>query len=177
LLTIFFRNMGGVLELPNVFLRNELITLGPEALFHSETIKMILLGQAGETSPGDYNTPEMTALVRNLPEAIRLGMTKVERIWKHVFPDRKMRLNTVCDAEREAMGDAEQKAAKNLNVDPLAVALGARKLWGRGLTEERDRRISDQKTGQMAARSLQAIRGHVSRQLLKELRPLLETIR
>jgi hypothetical protein len=54
-----------------------------------------------------------------------------------------------------------------LGVEPLAVAKAARKLWDRSLTEERDRRLERRDA---TPRSVQALRGHVTRALIAELR-------
>jgi hypothetical protein len=75
---------------------------------------------------------------------------------------------------RESAGDAEQKAANVLDVSPHAVALAARSRWGRSLTEERDRRVSA--ASESTPRTLQALRGHATRALLDELRPVLKDI-
>jgi hypothetical protein len=92
-----------------------------------------------------------------------------------------------------AAEDAILKAAPrpSLNVPPIALALAAWKTWGRGLTEEREARLQPQieaaltatlegqadtpeltdKLDKLAAKA-QAWRGHLSRQLLKEITPL-----
>lgn len=70
---------------------------------------------------------------------------------------------------RDAAGDAEQRAARTFDVTPLAVSAAAHRRWGHGLTAERDARVADRTGGQTSARSLQAVRGHVTRELLTEL--------
>lgn len=78
----------------------------------------------------------------------------------------------------EALGAAETKAAAALGVDPLEVAKAARKRWGHSLTMERETRVPDRLPGSGAAhkgaRTLQALRGHATRALLEELRPMLK---
>jgi len=80
----------------------------------------------------------------------------------------------------EAAGDAEQKAALALRVSPDEVVEAAHRLWGCSLTARRDRLVA-MRTDPMLTRDpeearspewprrLQAIRGHVTRDLLKEL--------
>jgi transcriptional regulator with XRE-family HTH domain len=80
----------------------------------------------------------------------------------------------ILDAISASKGDAERKAADKLSVDPLVLAVGAAKLWGRSLTEERDRRISYQTNDDVSPRTKQALRGHTTRQLLTELRQHLD---
>jgi hypothetical protein len=68
-------------------------------------------------------------------------------------------------------GDAESKAARVLRVSPVAVALAAKSLWDRSLTEERDARVAE-RIGETRppARQMQALRASETRRLLGELR-------
>lgn len=66
--------------------------------------------------------------------------------------------------------EAERKAARALKVSTSHVAAYALRLWGRSLTEERDARLVD--TDYVAA-SEQAVKGHITRQLLTEMRELI----
>lgn len=75
-------------------------------------------------------------------------------------------------ATEAARGEAEMKAARRLDVDPVELALAALKLWGRSLTEERDARVAEATEPGATPRTLQALRGHLTRQLLKELEPI-----
>jgi hypothetical protein len=93
-----------------------------------------------------------------------------ERIRRAVWPDAGD--PELWAASEEATGEAEQKAARRLGVPALAVALEARRRWGRSLSAERDQRVGAQAPGRTDLRGLQALRGHVSRLLLAELRDL-----
>jgi transcriptional regulator with XRE-family HTH domain len=73
-------------------------------------------------------------------------------------------------AHLDKLGDAEQKAARRLRTFSLAVATTARKRWERSFTEERDRRVTEQAPADATPATLQALRGHVTRALLEELR-------
>ena len=68
-----------------------------------------------------------------------------------------------------ATGEAEQKAARSLGIPIEDVNLRAVHLWGRSLTQERDRRLANRSTETMSRRSTQAARGHITRELLREL--------
>jgi hypothetical protein len=64
-----------------------------------------------------------------------------------------------------------------VKVSPLEVSRCAFEIWGRGLTDERDERVSTVSVGTGSGkaaftnlRSLQALRGHVTRDLVAELR-------
>ena len=66
---------------------------------------------------------------------------------------------------------AEQKAAASLGITPTQVQELAERAWNRDLTTERDARVSERtEDKEVSARSLQALRGHVTRELLNELR-------
>ena len=69
----------------------------------------------------------------------------------------------------EDRGVAEQKAARKLSVPTETIAATAQKLWGRSLTVERDARVARSVPTGVPPRSLQALRGHVTRQLLTEV--------
>lgn len=76
------------------------------------------------------------------------------------------------DAGNAARGEAEVKAARKLQIeDPVEVAVAAIARWGRSLTDERDARVLAAAPPGAQQRTLQALRGHVTRQLLEELEP------
>jgi hypothetical protein len=66
-----------------------------------------------------------------------------------------------------AAGEAEQAAAGRLGTSPVVLSVLAHRLWGRGLSAERDRRVAEQ--GQAPPRTVQARHGHITRALLAEL--------
>jgi hypothetical protein len=80
-------------------------------------------------------------------------------------------------AHADKLADAEQKAARRLRTFPLAVAVAARRRWRRSFTEERDHRVTAQAQPDATPRTLQALRGHVTRALLDELRPDVEGLK
>jgi transcriptional regulator with XRE-family HTH domain len=79
----------------------------------------------------------------------------------------------VVNLSGEARGEAEEKIARKLGVTALAVVEAAHSLWGRTLATERDRRLAEQ-AKDVTPRRRQALRGHVTRSLVAELRPLLK---
>ena len=65
--------------------------------------------------------------------------------------------------------EAEQKAARRVGI-PVEVLVGlSLERWGKPLTEERDERAEAAAKQEESSRSLQALRGHITRQLLAEL--------
>lgn len=73
-----------------------------------------------------------------------------------------------------ANNDAEQKAAAKFGVPAFVVSMAAFGRWGTDFTATRDRLVAEQLPEGADRRTVQALRGHVTRRLLKELRPLLE---
>jgi transcriptional regulator with XRE-family HTH domain len=69
--------------------------------------------------------------------------------------------------------EVELKAARKLGVTPQAICEAAEATWGRSLAAEREERVREQAAEDVTARSLQALRGHVTRALLDELAPAL----
>lgn len=84
------------------------------------------------------------------------------------------RLDQVAEAERDCHLEAEQKAARSLNTPAMVVSVAAHRHYGRALTDERDARVAEALTPGATPRSRQAVRGHVTRTLIAELRGDLE---
>lgn len=141
----------------------------------SRALRAALSGQADDAAPGDYE--ERWRAARKAAEdgavgrALRAGASQAEAMLE-VWPDATQA--QLIAAEEDAYGDAEQKAARSLGVAPVVLSTAAHRLWGRGLTEERDRRAAEAAEDDATRRQLQAIRGHITRTLLEELRPLLD---
>jgi transcriptional regulator with XRE-family HTH domain len=162
-------------ELFHLLPEEGLISVTPETSVSSKALREILLGKAGEGWLGNFNTPEL----RNIhsrwtttQEDNRRYLHEMKKVLDHVWPAANHNRKIMETVRENTAGDAEMKAAKKLSVPPLAVALAAHKLWDHSLTAERDRQVSEQTTDKTPPRTLQAIRGHVTRTLLTELQPL-----
>jgi transcriptional regulator with XRE-family HTH domain len=89
-------------------------------------------------------------------------------------------------------GDADQKAARQLGISTERLMSVAEPLWGRSLTAERERRVNEgpfstddhralvstddhrvPSSTEDRQRALRALRGHITRELLRELRAAL----
>lgn len=118
---------------------------------------------------GEWPTAMVKALLTGEPlfEAITSGQADeiAARLWKQ---------SRERAAEPWTAGLAEQTAARTLAVPASEIDRVARKLWKRTLTAERERRVTETAPPGANARSLQAIRGHVTRTLLAELRAALD---
>jgi hypothetical protein len=73
--------------------------------------------------------------------------------------------------DRPVPSSAEVHAARRLGVDPLKLYQAAEGLWQHGLDEERERLLAEKR--EASAGSAPAYRGHVTRQLLGQLRAAL----
>jgi transcriptional regulator with XRE-family HTH domain len=83
------------------------------------------------------------------------------------FPE--MKYAPKVEAEEAEWGsDAVVRAATVLGVDPVDVSDTAVQLWGRGLIEERDRRLNEDPRAR-GEQSTRVLRGHITRQLLNEI--------
>lgn len=65
--------------------------------------------------------------------------------------------------------EAEARAARTLGVTPAKVLELAGELWGQTLSEERDERVAERADPDASPRTVQAVRGHVTRELIQEL--------
>jgi len=70
-----------------------------------------------------------------------------------------------------ATGEAERNVARNLGIGVMRLLSYSAVLWGRSLTSERDARVAERVADENPSRrTLQALRGHVTRELTTELR-------
>lgn len=67
-------------------------------------------------------------------------------------------------------GEPERRAGRDLEIGAVEVSKLAQHLWSRTLKEEREARVQERVEAGASRRTLQAVRGHVTRELLAELR-------
>jgi len=114
-----------------------------------------------------WHLPELNATMRKAVEALPAAVAKIEAR----FPG--VPFAAVVDAARGWGDEATRKAARRLQVSAEDVAVASHQLWSRGLAAERDRRLAAG-GGAGDKRVRQARRGHITRALLEELRPVVE---
>ena len=78
----------------------------------------------------------------------------------------------VLDADAVAVDETDRKAAKRLGVSAEQIRHTSLSTWGKTLAEMRDELVGD--PGDLPARTIQARRGHVTRDLLNHLKNQLE---
>ena len=76
--------------------------------------------------------------------------------------------------EVEAYGLAEMSSARKLGVRPQVIDRAALSLWKRSLTAERDARADERAGVGVSIRTRQALKGHITRELLVELEAALK---
>lgn len=172
------RDKARKIELPDLFTEDRWIALATDTFIHSEMIREIVRGR-GWQAPDRLDTParrkrkekRKTLLANSRPE------TYAETIsWQEVWPDAQLTFQERLKVDLASYRDAEQKAARKLKVPPLAVSIASYRLWEHGLTEERDQRVAEQ-VKNSSSRTLQAIRGHITRALLGEIEPFIMRLR
>jgi transcriptional regulator with XRE-family HTH domain len=135
----------------------EWVTLGPDSRMRGSALVRLLRGEREAWgNDDDFDVPfwrEAIKITQRVPGKVSSSFD----VWR---------------LAAWSAGDAEARAARRLGRKPVEVARAAYRLWGRSLVAERDHRLQlDEGVG---ARSLPALRGHVTRQLLDELRTELE---
>lgn len=146
------------------------VTLTPRARWRTIAVRAAYAGANPAQMPaGDFEDPVIRS-VRKVAQVIvgrHEQRAAAAKWWPRATAGQ-------LDEAIEAVGDAERKAGRALGVDPVAVSTVAHKKWGRSFTAERDARAAGLLEEGAGRRALQALRGHVTRQLLAELAPILE---
>ena len=139
------------------------VRVSPQATIALEKIHGLL---EGETTIDDdeLDVPITREPVLN-PADWSARKRRNRQLWPGVTPAQTV------EAERAGRGEVELKVAKRLGVDPREVSLAAFGRWGHSLTAERDMRVTAAAEG-ASPRTTQALRGHVTRQLVTELEPI-----
>ncbi len=162
-----------VVELADLIPEDEWIALTNESRILGRALRMVVRGELSRVRTTDLDIPALREMRAGTAEALA-GLHRVlgqrEAIWQAVWPEAGD--PEMLEAAREAAGESEQKAARRLGVPAFAVALEARRRWHRSLSAERDRRVTAQGRNMTERRTLQALRGHISRSLLSELQDL-----
>ena len=156
------------------------VALTPRTSVRVRSLRALLGAAAEPMSDQDFDIPHrrQTRMAQAaLKESLERWMTHTNTMWRRIMGRPGPDLTTLNQALEDADGAVEQQAARGLRVPALAIAFAARKMWNCSLTEQRDRRLAEELRGDPSARRLQALRGHHTRALLVELRPLLRSAR
>jgi len=169
---------GLVQMLPNVAMSPRAIrrTLGSQEQLGREDIVFEVDAAAGQEivreaiAAGTLGSKDTDLRDPSYVAKLDLGRHRLEA-YERVLPRiSNIQLFTARDAAR---GEAEMKAARRLKLDdPVLLAVAAQALWNRSFTEERDARVAGAARTDATPRSVQALRGHVTRQLIQEIEPV-----
>jgi transcriptional regulator with XRE-family HTH domain len=166
-----------VVELADLLPQSGVMALTPECHIDVRHLRLMLEGRYLDVELRDMDVPLMRELRRQQTVGVAaIGRRLAQSTELHDVLDAiwaKAPVAVKAKAVQEAAGEAEQKAARKLGVNPAAVALAAQRRFGRSLTSERDRRVLERPLGE-SPRRIQAVRGHVTRTLIGELVPLIE---
>jgi hypothetical protein len=144
---------------------DEAVALTPAATAGLPTVRNLL---AGTIPPNKVTLDSSDAAL-----FVQAAQNVAQRI-KHRWPNAKPA--AIVKAERGASGLAEQKAARSLGVEPFDIAMASVQCWGVTLTDRRNAVVNQRADSNATARSIQAIRGRVTRQLIDEIKPQLKEV-
>ncbi len=168
------REEAASIELWDLLPEKGSVSLSRETRVTSSALQLMLRGKSHEVTEG-IDAPALRDEGGKLARALAAQSDRVVQKLKlvhQIWPQAKHR--HIIAAERAAHGDAERKVAKKLGEQPFAVAIAALAQWGCSLSEERDRRVSAYPTDAVTPRSVQAFRGHITRELAAQVELLLE---
>jgi hypothetical protein len=144
--------------------KDELVELTPQARMSVGALRAVLSGDQAALQ-------SLSTEAVDIP--VRRGTPTTSRSGR--FPD------VLAEAQRFGIGDrsllehaldevsdAERHAARKLGTTPERLTIAAIRRWGRTLAEERDHRLNE-RAGDVSLRRLQALRGHITRELMAEL--------
>ncbi|MEI2728340.1 MAG: helix-turn-helix transcriptional regulator [Candidatus Nanopelagicales bacterium] len=118
---------------------------------------------------GNASDAELVSLGKSESQSIAVRRGQLRESLLRPGKPSPIMLSAVNDVERP-IRDEERKLGRRLGSDPKILRLVVRKVYGHSLAEERDKRIPDAE--ELAARSLQAKRGRVMREIEQELRQM-----
>lgn len=157
------------------FVGNGWADLAPDAMASLGVIRRIFGGSPTDSwiriSERLWDHPEFKDAPGVLGAQFKRLNDRIDVARQYLGPE--VSTETAIRAVEAAAGEAEVRAAYKFQVEPLQVSLEAFKNWGRGLTQERDRRFGEI-ARQVSFRSLHASRSYITRTLLKELAPKLK---
>jgi len=142
------------------------VQLTPDASADLATVGSFL---QGEVDPADFDidSPGATEMA-NFWRQAKAHMKHVKKIWPDGTPA------GIIAAERASDSPSERKAARSLGIPPIDLSIAAFRLWGTSLTDRRNALVADRTDLDTPSRTVQAIRGRVTRELLAEIRQQIE---
>lgn len=150
---------------------DELVSLSPSGSMDLDAVRRFLRGGRALESLTAGRIPGLRGTDTASDVDLVAGIEGAQKKWAGHLD---ITFDEATEIELSAQGEAEQKAARRLGIETLDLAIASWKRWGRSLTDERDARVAASAPVGTPARSLQALRGRVTRTLLDELAPSLK---
>jgi transcriptional regulator with XRE-family HTH domain len=149
--------------------------INADAALAAETLSATLSGRLTvEVPPISTATPASAHDTEERREALALLRRWASRRSGH---SREPSAAALGEVAVESRTDALVSAARRLRCSPVAASLAAVVTYGRLFMAERERRVRQRLgEGERTPRTMQAIRGHVTRELLHELRPIVNAM-
>jgi transcriptional regulator with XRE-family HTH domain len=148
---VFDRNVGQILETDRVYP----VAIAPGRTVHANHLSMLA---SGDISNVRIKSLQGTAAVSSDATG-RLNVTR-----------RQLQGHDPNEILRDAQRETEQSIARRLKITPEHVALIARRQWEHSLVEERELRFERFGGTSGTASTDRTQRGHITRQLLEELK-------
>lgn len=151
------------------------VTADGEATWSADFLIGLVDGSAGDVPAhravrGAMGEAELATALRMAPMVVANLMKAAQARWPSLGEgtagERESRMTAGSAIDAAAARRMERRT--NLTVKPWEIVEAARELWGRTYEAERDARVLS-RTETATPRTLQALRGHVSRQLDDEL--------
>jgi hypothetical protein len=201
---VAFHAFGVEIDVVELLSGPEPLRLTPTAEMMPTALEASLVGgtadvpSVGDIEPKDFLTPWSRKVIDVVPEVMNAVDSVVDRmasvadafdaggpamkraveralaVKSAVWPEANV--HQVLEAERDMKGEVEYNVARKLGVPLFAVSLAAHRLWGHSLSAERDERANNDAGKGISPRSLQAFKGNVTRQLTKEIAPLVANL-
>lgn len=112
-----------------------------------------------------WSIPKGGSGLRDSPAYLERFLVEEARVWWPEATEEQL------SEALYATGDTEFKAARKLGVSPVALQAAAFRLWGHGFASQRDALVRESSEPSVDPRRVQALRGAVTKRLLKELEP------
>lgn len=158
-------NENSFIELQDLIPSSGWVAISRETNVQADIIKEVLAGEVGKSVPGYIDSP----YTRRIQEALPKWTEKMTAFAKKYDETQARWPNTKVpwrDFDNEITSDVVKKMATKLRTTPLEIVFASHSLWNRSLAQERDSRLSETDN----TRTIQALRGHVTRSLTKDLK-------
>ncbi|ADP78335.1 hypothetical protein [Pseudofrankia inefficax] len=161
---------GRTIRVPDLLDADDLVILTPHLQVPAREVAKSLAGQnsLGALDPAIALTPAGHKAVLAEVESLAREKRANAELFLLVTRIQRLGLKGDLDAWAAEIGEAEQKTARRLDEPAVVLVALSHELWGRTLSEERDR-VADEREPDASPDRRRALRGQVTRALVNEL--------